>query len=539
MMRTIVRRFILTFIVVAAIVAPLISFAPKTEANNTFSDPAAGEVFKEFAFTKKSSLNPYKPLHNTTRSWISYLDLGDNLNGAVRAEISVGFWGGHINTLDKSLSVNGHDWLPLPLPQTPPRPENYFMTLMGRPSIPVPLDQLKTGKNAIKFRGGPQEGTGSFNWPHYIVYDFVVRIYYDPAKMEHSEGRIASLQSGDRIGDNPVLTFQPESADSNISQVDFIGYYEDFDYAGDGNFRKWQYQLDRDGNMAFHIGTATAPSYSVTWDTTWVPDQDEQIKIMARVRDKNGVYYMTPVIDGLTLVRDRSVKMYKLTELPKSFSVRNGKTMRASFNIPDDVRQAIAAKMTLSTFSGSHGNAIELNGVKLAERVGLEDDYSVDDLQVPVEALSTGANVFSIFSNNLGHAIEMNWPGPVIKVQYPTPSTDGISILFNGTPLPVRERPFQEAGYLFVPLREVFEAAGMSVSWEEVTRSITGSQEGKSVKLEVGSTFVEVNGEVKELSPAPKIVDDIAFVPLEAAVQYSGLQIEWDESTNTVILKSN
>ena len=47
----------------------------------------------------------------------------------------------------------------------------------------------------------------------------------------------------------------------------------------------------------------TKPPYAATWKTDWVPDQDEPIRLMARVRNADGIYYMTETVEDLQLTR--------------------------------------------------------------------------------------------------------------------------------------------------------------------------------------------------------------------------------------------
>ena len=75
----------------------------------------------------------------------------------------------------------------------------------------------------------------------------------------------------------------------------------------------------------------------------------------------------------------------------------------------------------LSTWSAAHGDEIGFNGSKLAGPIGLVHNYSFDALPVPVRAIKR-ENTFHIFSNTKEHALEVNWPGPVLLVEYGPPA---------------------------------------------------------------------------------------------------------------------
>ena len=84
----------------------------------------------------------------------------------------------------------------------------------------------------------------------------------------------------------------------------------------------------RRAQTARRHGGRAAP-YAVTWDTTWVPDQDQPVRIAARVTDHSGLIYMTPEVAVRLRREGRSVRMYKATEVPEAFGVRVGRRRSA------------------------------------------------------------------------------------------------------------------------------------------------------------------------------------------------------------------
>lgn len=45
-------------------------------------------------------------------------------------------------------------------------------------------------------------------------------------------------------------------------------------------------------------------------------------------------------------------------------------------------------------------------------------NYDINYLNVPLNLLKNGENTISIYSEYSGHALEINWPGPVIMLIY-------------------------------------------------------------------------------------------------------------------------
>ncbi len=57
----------------------------------------------------------------------------------------------------------------------------------------------------------------------------------------------------------------------------------------------------------------------MTWNTAWLPDQTAGgIKLIARIRDNNGIWYCSAEVTGLSIGRSGfSVKLYAPTDVPE------------------------------------------------------------------------------------------------------------------------------------------------------------------------------------------------------------------------------
>ncbi len=383
--------------------------------------PHPGDVYREFTYQKKfSELDPgsTRPGIDDRRKNIMgprMLDL-PSLNGVRRAEISVEYWGGHIGTSQQKFRVNGAEWLNVQqLQNTAHKPECYHRTILGRADTEIPISQLKEGMNEFRFTAGPQL-CNSFDWGFYWIYSFTVRLYYDNS-VAHGSAELLLPNAGGEIGENPVLAANVREDGATITAVDFIGNYRDFNWEGDGVFRQWHYITER-GAITHHIGTATRAPYAVRWDTNWIPDQDEPIELAARVTDSTGRISITPAVKVNFRRRGRSVKMYTSPDVPISFAVRVGRRKECSFTVDGDLSKARAARLLLSTWSAAHDGEMGLNGSKLVDRIGLVHNYSFDTIPVPVRLVKPGANKYYVTSKTEEHAPEINWPGPVLLVEY-------------------------------------------------------------------------------------------------------------------------
>jgi hypothetical protein len=395
--------------------------------------PGSGEVFQEFFFHYSAWYAvdwAYNiPIVDPCASGITGTELRNNLrierplyltipslHNAIRAELVAEYWGGHIGTSMPGFRVNGSEYLPMPdVVNTPTPKECYYRCLWGNPSAPIPLDTLREGVNEFRFAAGPQVKF-NFEAGFYWLYCFGVRIYYDPV-ISHPTGQIIYPQPGQALGDQQVFEAQVTPGELPITQVDFIGNYEDFNWSGNGLWRDWHLQY-RYGTLTRHIGSAFFYPWRVGWQSHWVPDQDQSFQVMARVRDAAGMMSMTPVVDGVTLTRqDRSIRMYTPTDVPENFGSRLGQKKTCKIYIQDELKDIYAVRLVLSTWCGGHNGNIYLNDQLVVPVLGKIHDVSFDSLDVPPSYIRQGENTFAVVSETDEHAVEINWPGPVLLVQ--------------------------------------------------------------------------------------------------------------------------
>jgi len=386
-----------------------------------------GQIYREYSYTKRwgeSDPCATHPWAQRYRKRAEKVLEGIDLKKAVKAELRVEYWGGHIGTGEQKFRVNNNDWIYIPQPEnTPTDPACYYRTVLGNPPVEIPLEHLKSGSNVFQFTAGSQIKY-NFGWGWYHIYCFTLRVYYDRSK-PHPTGRIIFPYAGAAIGDKAVTAASAQSSNSKIKQVDFVGYYEDFDWAGNGQFRQWHYQYQY-GKIRHHLGTATEQPYAVVWDSVWVPDQDEPMKLRAAITDEDGVTYLTPAVEDVHLVRQgRTVKMYTSCDVPEVFGAYRAQKNYCTIEIVDKLKKAGAAKLVISTWSGEELSEIGINDKPLANELGKIIDYSYYMIDVPVKILKRGTNRFYAFSTSDYHKAEINWPGPVLLVEFRSPEDLG------------------------------------------------------------------------------------------------------------------
>lgn len=347
-----------------------------------------------------------------------------DLVAATRAELSVEYWGGHIGTAGQRFRVNDQEWIDLPtLSGTPTEPQRFYRTLLGNNAATIPLTDLREGENIFKFTAGKQVAYAN-DWGFYWIYDFTARVFYDAANKPHPVGEVISPKSGDTFGDILRLEVNASSPNGAINRVEFIGEYDDFDWDGDGIWREWQYSTQH-GVLQHHLGTVTSAPWRVRFDARWLPDQEQPIRVRARITDSHGLTYLTPPIGNIRQQRhERGVRMIKPTRVPERWASRAGKeSPKGTLTVTDgDLAGATFARLVLSTWSGdvedTSVHELRLNGERLASRFGEFHNYDQDTLEVPLQQLKAGENEISTFSTFMGHMFEINWPGPALLIEY-------------------------------------------------------------------------------------------------------------------------
>ncbi len=177
------------------------------------------------------------------------------------------------------------------------------------------------------------------------------------------------------------------------------------------------------------VGTDVTSPYSVTWNTDLVPDQPSgTIKLLARIRDNNGVWYVTSEKTGLSLSRSSSLKLYKASGVPERFNVRlTRETKTCTINIPDNLTSASQARLLVTTWNGINYQALpgETGYTKINNHTfslyGVREHWGFDVVSVPLNRINTGNNTFTAYSNSSGTGIWIQWPGPALLVTYGSP----------------------------------------------------------------------------------------------------------------------
>lgn len=393
------------------------------------ANPKPGDVFREYHLTGGGG-NGYQDMkwadefvfishHTGEKSTRGNRVIEDvDLKNAVRAEIVVSHWGGHIGSQFRRIVFNNNSPVNLPLiKNTTGKPECYFSQQSQAP-CEIPLEYLFHGDNEFRLEVDNQI-CYSFNWGWFWTNQVVLRVYYDSKEMNYPYGYIESPLANDTVSGFSKISCKIEKG--SIERVEFVGHYTDFSWGGSGEFTNWHGIFwMKDTRLQRHIGTTSGLYPYLNWDCRWIPDQ-ENMAISARLIDSSGLIYMTEAVENISLAHHaREVKMYSSADVPENFATQTDSAI-CTIIIPDKLNNAFLAKLVMSTFSGGTlDREVYINDVLIAKGGwGLWHRLDFCEEYVPVGALKTGANEFKIKADYPGeHAFEINWPGPVLFIEF-------------------------------------------------------------------------------------------------------------------------
>ncbi|WP_053372623.1 copper amine oxidase N-terminal domain-containing protein [Paenibacillus sp. FJAT-27812] len=116
---------------------------------------------------------------------------------------------------------------------------------------------------------------------------------------------------------------------------------------------------------------------------------------------------------------------------------------------------------------------------------------------------------------------------------------NSLSVRLNGEQIQFgKSAPIVEKGVTLVPIRSLLNNMGIKVKWDVVTRTISGTKEGLSFSLQIGSTKATANGKAVQLDVAPKQTGNVTYVPIRFVAEAAGYQVAWNPSLHRVTLTS-
>lgn len=113
-----------------------------------------------------------------------------------------------------------------------------------------------------------------------------------------------------------------------------------------------------------------------------------------------------------------------------------------------------------------------------------------------------------------------------------------IPVFINGKRVYFDRSPVIKEGRVLVPLREMFEMLGASITWDPVTQTIIATKGNSTVQLTIGVKTALVNGIETTIDVPPVIEKGRTMVPLRFVSTALGSEVNWDNTTETIYINN-
>ncbi|WP_246183202.1 stalk domain-containing protein [Paenibacillus methanolicus] len=111
-----------------------------------------------------------------------------------------------------------------------------------------------------------------------------------------------------------------------------------------------------------------------------------------------------------------------------------------------------------------------------------------------------------------------------------------IRVFVDTSELVFKQEVVVRGGTMFVPFRAMFEAMGMTVSWEEETKTVSGSKDGLQIALSTDNPTATVNGEQVALNAGAFSVNGTVLIPLRFVGEATGAIVHWDAKNREITI---
>lgn len=111
-------------------------------------------------------------------------------------------------------------------------------------------------------------------------------------------------------------------------------------------------------------------------------------------------------------------------------------------------------------------------------------------------------------------------------------------VTLDGKTLSFEQQPINVNGRVLVPMRNIFEALGAKVEWDNDNRIATGTLGTKIVKIPIDSKTVFISGKEVSIEEPARIVGERTLVPARVVSEGLGASVSWDQDSSTVIIVS-
>jgi len=116
-------------------------------------------------------------------------------------------------------------------------------------------------------------------------------------------------------------------------------------------------------------------------------------------------------------------------------------------------------------------------------------------------------------------------------------SENKVNVVLNGEALEFEPNAVAWNNNTMVPFRQLFEAYGAEVAWDQKTKKITAVKGDTTIELTIGSLEASVNGTAYKLTTGPIILKESAYVNLRFISEALGAVVNFSKKDRTVYIE--
>ena len=280
---------------------------------------------------------------------------------------------------------------------------------------------------------------------------------------------------------------------------------------------------------------ANGETYDVA-DVTWASDNETIATVAGGVvtGEDYGTAKITATADELTVSCD--VEVFKKKSSSSSSSSSGGGSATTTDTNKTTVSDSENGAVTASTTKAKTGDKVVLT--PKAEDGYVLDKITVKDKdgnEVTVKAEKDGTYSFTMPEG--GVTVDTAFKQADENTDQPAAEDAKTIVLQVGSTLARADEktvindvaPVIRNSRTLVPVRFITEMLGGQVAWNEDTKEVTLTIDGKEIKMTIGAVL-------EKYGVAPVIIDGRTFVPVRFVADELGATVAWDEATKEVTI---
>ncbi|MGM9551050.1 MAG: copper amine oxidase N-terminal domain-containing protein [Clostridia bacterium] len=116
-------------------------------------------------------------------------------------------------------------------------------------------------------------------------------------------------------------------------------------------------------------------------------------------------------------------------------------------------------------------------------------------------------------------------------------SASAVNVIMNSSFLKFSDQePVIKDGTTLVPIRDIAEALGLLVTWDDPSDTVTLKKDNFFIEMVIGSTKIKTVAGEKTAPGAPEIINGRTMVPLRFIAEEMGLNVFWNEQYQRVVI---